>query len=50
MLKSFLRKGGRNRENNGVDELNWGILYVYIEMSQQNALYNYHILIKMFLK
>jgi hypothetical protein len=34
------------RENNGEDEPNVGTLYTRKEMSQQNPLYNYHILIK----
>jgi hypothetical protein len=28
----------RKRENNGGDESNWGTLYTYMEMSQQNPL------------
>jgi hypothetical protein len=42
------RMGRRN--NNGEDEPNWGTIHVYMEMSQQNPLYNYHILIKTFKK
>jgi hypothetical protein len=34
-------------ENNGGDEPNWGMIHVYMEMSQRNPLYNHHILIKM---
>jgi hypothetical protein len=30
-------------------EANWGTIYVCMEMSQQNPLYSYHILIKTFL-
>jgi hypothetical protein len=43
----FLRRG---RENNGGDEPNLGIIYVYVDISQGNTLYNYHTLIKMFTK
>jgi hypothetical protein len=36
------------RESNGEDESNWGIIYVYMETSQQPPTYYYHILIKTF--
>jgi hypothetical protein len=42
-------EGGRGR-NNGGDEPNQGTLYAFMEMSQQNPLYNYYILIKIFKK
>jgi hypothetical protein len=38
----------RKRENNRGEEPNWGTIYVYVEISQQNPLYNYYIPIKMF--
>jgi hypothetical protein len=38
---------GRGRIMEG-DEPNQGKIYVFIEMSQGNPLYNYHILIKIF--
>jgi hypothetical protein len=31
-------------------EPNWGVIYVYMEVSQQNFLCNYHKLYKMFFK
>jgi hypothetical protein len=37
------RKRGRSRR----DETNWDTLYVYMEMSQRNPMYNYYILIKL---
>jgi hypothetical protein len=42
-----ISKRRREREYNGGDEPNQGILYSHMEMSQQNPLYNYYILIKM---
>jgi hypothetical protein len=38
------------RENNERDEPNQGTIYVHMEILQQNFLYNYHMLIKTFLK
>jgi hypothetical protein len=38
------------QENNGRDETNWGIIYVYMEMSLQNPLHYYDRLIQIFLK
>jgi hypothetical protein len=29
-------------ENNGGDEPNWGMIHVYMEMSQRNPLNNYY--------
>jgi hypothetical protein len=57
-LKHF-KKGWENRSNNGRDEpnqgtingrdeTNQGTIYVYLEMSQQNPLYTYRILVKSF--
>jgi hypothetical protein len=39
-----------HRENNGEDEPNWGTLYTYKKIPQQNPLYNYYILIKTLIK
>jgi hypothetical protein len=47
---SHFKKGEGKREDNGGDEPNWDSLYTYMEMSQQNPLYNYYKLIKTFLK
>jgi hypothetical protein len=48
-LKLFEEGEWSRRENYGKDKPNQGIIYV-LEMSQQNPLHNYHILVKMFLK
>jgi hypothetical protein len=40
--------GCGKRQNNGEDEPNPGVLYLCMEMSQQNTLNNHHILIKTF--
>jgi hypothetical protein len=32
--QSHFKKGEEKRKNKGGDELNWGTLYTYIEMSQ----------------
>jgi hypothetical protein len=44
-VETILRRGG-GRENNGGDESNLGTLCTYMEMSQQDPLYNYYVLIK----
>jgi hypothetical protein len=49
ILKSvevILRRGRGKRKNNGGNKPNRGIIYVYMEISQQNPLYNYYVLIK----
>jgi hypothetical protein len=45
-VEAILRRG--RGKNNGEDEPNQGMLYAYMEMLQQNFLYSYYILIKMF--
>jgi hypothetical protein len=35
-ISVILRRGWKKKENNGGDETNWGTLYTYMEMSQQN--------------
>jgi hypothetical protein len=45
LVKVILRRG-RVRKNNGGSESNLGTLPAYMEMSQQNSLYNYHMLMK----
>jgi hypothetical protein len=49
-VKVTLRKEreGRGRRVEGMSQM--GVMYVYMEMSQQPLLYNYYILIKMFKK
>jgi hypothetical protein len=47
-VKAILRR--EKRENSRGDEPTWGTLYAYMEMSQQNPLYNCYILIKMLKK
>jgi hypothetical protein len=42
----ILKRGSRMRENNGRDGPNWGTLHPYMDMPQQNPLYNYYTLIK----
>jgi hypothetical protein len=49
-VEVILRRGKGKRENNGQDEPNQASLHAYMEMSQQNPLYNYYKLIKMFKK
>jgi hypothetical protein len=49
-VEVILRRGMGKREDNGGDELNQGTLYTYLEMPQQNILYNCYALIKMFLQ
>jgi hypothetical protein len=41
-----LKKEKGKRGNNRGDKINQGALYAYMEISQQNPLYNYYILIK----
>jgi hypothetical protein len=50
LLRSLHKGEWGRRENNGGDEPIWGIIfiYIYMEMSQQNPLHNYHKLTKMF--
>jgi hypothetical protein len=50
LSKSFQEGVWEKREINGKNGPNWGTIYVYMEVSQRNTLYNYHILIKTFLK
>jgi hypothetical protein len=50
LSKSFQEGEWEKREFNGGDEPNYGTIHVYMEMSQWNPLYNYHILIKKFFK
>jgi hypothetical protein len=45
-LKTKYKGKWDKRENNEGYEPNWGIIYVYMEMSQQSPMYNYQILIK----
>jgi hypothetical protein len=40
----------QKREKKGGEEIKWGTLYKYMEMSQQKSLYNYYILRKAFKK
>jgi hypothetical protein len=47
-VKVILRRGRGKRESKRRDESNQGTIYVCIERSQQNPLYKYYILIKMF--
>jgi hypothetical protein len=47
-MEHFLKGSGISRENNGEDEPKQYTIYVYMEMSQQDPLYNYHILIHFF--
>jgi hypothetical protein len=49
-VQVILRRGRGKREKNGGNEPLLDIIYVYVEMSQRNSLYNHHILIKTFLK
>jgi hypothetical protein len=46
--KVILRRWRGKRENNEGDEPNQGTLYAYMEMSQQNSLYSYYMLMKTF--
>jgi hypothetical protein len=46
----ILRRERGKKENNGRDEPNWGTVCVCMEMLQQNSLYNYYELRKMFKK
>jgi hypothetical protein len=41
-----MKGSGKKRENSGGDESNLGTTYVNMEISQQNLLYSYHIMIK----
>jgi hypothetical protein len=47
-VEIILKGKWHRRENNGGDEPNWSITYVYMKMLQQNLLKNYHTLIKTF--
>jgi hypothetical protein len=47
LLKSFLEGEWKKKEYNGGDEPNKDTKYAYEEISQQNPMYCYHILIKM---
>jgi hypothetical protein len=50
-LEIIIERDWGMKENSGEDELIWGIIQVYMELSQQNPSYNYHKLTKMsFLK
>jgi hypothetical protein len=40
LLKSLWEGEWGRRENNGKGEPNWGVISVYMEMSQQNSLNN----------
>jgi hypothetical protein len=44
--QSHFTKGKGKREINGGNELSCGTLYTYMELSQQNPLYNYYTVIK----
>jgi hypothetical protein len=47
-LKSVevILKRGKRRENNEGNETNRNVIYIYMEKSQQNPMYNDHILVK----
>jgi hypothetical protein len=45
-LKSFFEEEWGKTEINGGDDPNWTSIYAYMEVSQQNPLYNYHIITK----
>jgi uncharacterized membrane protein YgaE (UPF0421/DUF939 family) len=47
-VKVIFRRVRGKRESNEDDEPNWGMLHACMEMSQQNPLYSYYTLIKMF--
>jgi hypothetical protein len=47
-VKDLKEKELEKREKKGGEEPNWGTIYLYLEMSQQNSLCKYHLLIETF--